>query len=136
MSHLEDVQTAIEQVYKDAGFTCDPGWINLSLPVEDLPGAVVTRAVGNKARAGTMTMERKVRFRADMIFGLDDPAAFRSELLTLPDAVQDAVLADPSLGGLVEYAHVTEDQPPSQVEAAAAIAVQSVWIDVEWEENA
>lgn len=133
---LADIQRAIEAVASAAGFACDPGVLTLTVPIESLPGAGIYFSGFTDDPRETQTATLTARFRVDLLFALTDPAKFRADMLTKIPALHEGIRADRSLGGLVDVATVVDGGPPQAAEAAVPVAVKSVWIDAEYEEDA
>ena len=133
---LAQIQDAIEGKLAAAGFSCVPGVINLAVALKDLPAAGLYFIGFDEDPRETQTATRLPRFRVDLMFSLADAVAFRAQMLNGIPAVYEAIRADRSLGGLVDTTEVTDGGVPEFVEASIPLAVKTLYIAVEYEEDA
>lgn len=133
---LVQIQTAIEGKLAAAGFSCTPGVINLTFPLKDLPAASAYFAGFLEEDSETDTVTITARFRVDALFSLADAARFRTDIITKIPAIWSGIRSDRSLSGLADRATVEDGGPPEFVEAAAPLAAQTLYIVVEYEEDA
>lgn len=135
MNRLEQIQAAIEAKLKAAGLNCDPATLTVSVPIEDLPAASSYFAAFDDEPRETQTATLLARFRVVVLFSLMDPMAFRVDMLNRIPDFHLLIRQDRSLGGLVDTTTVEDGGPPEEVESAVPIAMKTLWVVAEYEED-
>ena len=134
--NLPQIQDAIEERLATAGFSCDPGVLNLTMKIKKLPCAAAYFVGFAETPEETDTDTFVARFRVDLIFSLMDAQAFRDQLLTGVSAFYAQIRTDRSLGGLVDTTTVSDGGIPEFTETTIPAAVKMLFVEVEFEEDA